>query len=189
MGDRGAVQEYLALGQFGNEVAEEHRRFHQVGAGGQRNRFRGAGGAAGETQPQRRVEVAIDRARRAAAIGDHVDQLVEQDLDVGFDSVDAVMDDSAAAAVADLVAMRFERLADVKLDAHQSGLEHRVIGDQAVDRIGQQDADAVARLETLGDQRIAQLIGGRVEFAKAERACPFGQARRILVLERGAADD
>jgi len=69
------------------------------------------------------------------------------------------VDDAAAAAVGELEGVVVGRLARVHADPHEPGLGEGVIGDQTINAVRQQHADAVAGREAVAQQRVAEPIG------------------------------
>ncbi len=72
--------------------------------------------------------------------------------------LDAVMDDAAAAAVGELEGMIIKSLTRVQRNTHEARLRNCVIGDEAVDAVRQQNAQAVARHKTPFEKRVAQSV-------------------------------
>ena len=63
-----------------------------------------------------------------------------------------------------------------------------IIGDEALEAVGQQNADPVAGLEAFREQGVAQPVGESVELAKADDAFPLHQARSIAEVQSGPTD-
>ena len=185
--DRGGVEEAVARREVGYKVHEKGREFRGLAQRGERDRLGRAGGPAGEAQAIGRLHVAVHAAVAGRTL---VDELAERigAVDLGraeaLGVLDIVVDEAAGAAVAELVAMVRCRLAHVERDPHEARLGERVIGDQAIDPVGQQHAHAVARLEAFRQQRVAEPVRRRVECAEAQRARALGQRRRLA--EHGA---
>ena len=84
----------------------------------------------------------------------------------------AVVDDSPAAGVLQLVGVLGLGVLLVERDADESGLGERVVRREALDAVGKHHADAVPRLESLGDESIADAVGGRVELPERQGPVP-----------------
>ena len=189
--DGGGVEEAVARRKVGHQVHEKGREFRRLAERGQCDRLGRAGGPAGEAEAVGRLHISIHAAGTGWPVVDEAAQCVgavDHRRAETLGAVDIVVDETARTAVAELVAVVRRSLADVERDPHEAGLGERVVSDQAVDPVGQQHADAVARLESFGEQRVAEPVRRRVELAEAQRACVLGQRRRLAVHGASAPD-
>ena len=99
------------------------------------------------------------------------------------------MDHRAGLAVGQLVGMVVDGFAGVHPDPHQPGFRQGVIGDDAFDGIGQEHTDPVTRFEARSQKRVAQTVGGCVEFGEAHDAVVLHEAGRGLEMTRCASDE
>ena len=190
--DRRRVEEAVARREVGHQIHEEGRELRRLAQRRERDGLGRPGRPAGEAEAQGRLEVAIHAAGPGRSAVDEAAEgvkIVDHRHIEAVGTARAVVDQAACAAIGELVAVILLRLADVEGDPHEARLGERVVGDEAVDSVGQQHADPVARLETLGQQRVAQPIRRRVERAEAERPLALGQRRRVAIHECRAADE
>ncbi len=184
MRDRRSVQESLALAQVGREVGEKRGEFGELAARRQRHGLGAPGRAAGVAEAVGRIERPVDRARRLrAAFAVMRREFDRRRLGISTPSraisagSDSVVDHAAAAAVGELEGVIVQRLARVHADAHETGFGERVIGDETIDAVRQQHADAISGDEARREQRIAELVGEPVELPEATRPARLRRGR------------
>ena len=191
MRDGSGVEEAVARCEIRHQVHEKGRELRGLAQRGQRDRLGRAGGSASKAQAQGGLKVAVHSASAGRSVVDEAAQhlaAIDHRRAGALGAADIVVDEAARAAVAELVAVIRRCLADVERDPHEARFGKRVVCDQAIDPVGQQHADAVARLEALRQQRVAEPVRRRIELAEAQRACALCQRRRLAVHGASAPD-
>ena len=186
MRDRRRMQEHVAAANLGHQIGQKCADFSEFAPRREDDGLRLAGRAAGVTEAQGIFESAIDDACAAATLLEHAREFITADEDFRVHPLNVVVNHRATAAVRNLVDVIGERLAHIELHADQTRLGERVVDDQALDRVRQQDADAVTRSHAAVQQSVSDAVRGRIEIRKAQRPPPLSKAGSRSKLQRCA---